>query len=122
VEALVALVILALSVAAALEASSVTLRTQKAAERQLEAVALADAKMNELATLGPQELETYATPQGGTVELETRLYRWVAAARPDERDVGIWWARVRIEWTDGEFDLESAFYRPPRRGALGAWR
>jgi len=118
VEALVALAILGLGVTAALELSARTLRTQAAAERHLEAVTLAEAKMNELAILPSTSLEQYAGIESGNVGLGGRSYSWQAVVRREPGTTTLWRAAVRIEWEDGDFDLETVLYHPDRRRRL----
>lgn len=113
VEALVSLAILGMAVVTALEVTARTLGTQASAERHLEAVALADAKLNELALLPSDSLALYADVRSGEVELESRDYRWRAIVRRDANDAALWAAAVRIEWSGGAFDLETVLYRRP---------
>lgn len=120
VEALVALAVLGVTLVGALEVTSRTLRVQAAAERHLEAVALANAKLNQLATLPVDSLASYQTRRTGNVRLGGHRYAWQALARRDSSDFALWEAAVRVEWGEGEFTAETAFYRrePDRlRGA-----
>ncbi len=119
VETLIAVSILGIGIAAALEMSARTLRTQAAAERHLEGVALAEAKMNELATLPPDALLGYAETQSGELELNRRSYRWQARVQRDIASPALWNAAVRIEWRGGDYDLKTTLFRPGRIRSLG---
>lgn len=114
VEALVALAILSLAVVAALETASRTLGTQAAAARHLEAVALADARLNALAALPADQLAGRVGSEAGTVELDSRSYSWRSRLRRGEAAPELWTAAVRVSWEGGEFDLETTLYRPTR--------
>lgn len=116
VEALVALLVLGLAVTAAVEASALTMRTQVAAERHLEAVALADAKLNELAALPTAALASLTQPSSGELVLPPHRYAWRAAVRRDTASPTLWHAAVSVEWAGGTFDLETVLYRRPRAG------
>ena len=119
VEALVSLTILGLAVVTVLEVTARTVGTQASAERHLEAVALAEAKLNELALLSIDSLKRYAEARSGALSLRSRSYRWSALVRRDAEEAALWEAAVRIEWAGGEFDLETVFYRRERLRASG---
>lgn len=107
------LAILGMAVVAALEVTARTLGTQASAERHLEAVALADAKLNELTLLPSDSLALYADTRSGEISLESRRYRWKAIVRRDPGEAALWAAAVRVEWSGGEFDAETVIYRRP---------
>lgn len=121
-EVLVALAILGTTLVAALEVTGVTLRTQAAASRHIEAVALAEAKMNELVLLSSDSLEWYTVARSGTTALPPRQYEWSALVRQDAETPRLWHAAVAIDWPDGRFDLETVFYRRERTRSLNQAR
>lgn len=113
VEAMVALAILGLAVVASLEISALTLQTQTAARRHLEAVSLADSRLNELAVLSADSLEVYAAGRSGEIVLDQRRYEWRAMVQPQQTR-GLWRAAVVVQWDDGELAVETMFYRRGR--------
>ena len=113
VEALVALTILGLAVVLALEVAAQTLRAQATAEQHLEAALLAEARLNELTLLPADSLDGYGEPRVGTVSL-SRPYRWRALVLPVPDTDDLWRAAVRVEWGDGDLDVETMFFRRGR--------
>lgn len=118
VEALVAMAILSLTVVAALETAARTIGTQAAAARHLEAVALADGKMNALAALPADQLPGHKGSEAGTTQLGSRSYLWRSDLRRSETGTGLWIAEVHVSWDGGEFGLETLLYRPTRADRL----
>lgn len=118
VEALVALAILALAVTAVLETSGRTLRTQAMAEAHVEGVALAEWKMNELATLSADSLARRSALEFGEVALDARRYRWETTIVPDPDSRDLWHASVSVEWNGGRYDLATVFFRRAQHWAL----
>ncbi|MDH3291127.1 MAG: prepilin-type N-terminal cleavage/methylation domain-containing protein [Gemmatimonadota bacterium] len=110
IEALVSLFIVSLAIVAMVQASARTLRTQASAERHLEAVALAESRLDAIALLPEDSLEGYADARSGEISLGLRRYVWRALVRK-EQDTRLWRAAVSIEWEEGDFDLETVFYR-----------
>jgi len=112
VEALVALLIVGLAIAAAVEAVRLVLHTQVNALRQREAVAVAEWKLNELATLDRDSLATLAAGHSGDVDLDTR-YQWRAMVVPEPGSRVLWRAAVVVDWRDGDLALETLLWRAP---------
>jgi len=113
-EVLVAIVILGTAIAATIEASSLTLRTQAAALRQREATAVAEWKMEELATLGPDSLEVLGAGASGEVALAT-LYRWSVRTAREPGAAVLWRVAVLVEWPGGHVALETLLRRDVAR-------
>jgi type II secretion system protein I len=110
IEALVSLFIVSLAIVAMVQASARTLRTQASAERHLEAVALAEWRLDAIAVLPDDSLEWYADVRSGQISLGLRRYVWHAIVR-QQQDTRLWRAEVSIEWEEGDFDLETVFFR-----------
>jgi prepilin-type N-terminal cleavage/methylation domain-containing protein len=111
IEALVALTILGLLVVGSLEAFGAGLRAQRVADRHLEAVTLASARLHELAALPldsllrqPELRERPFAPPFGT-------YRWSATIRRLPGSSSLWAARVVVSWPEGQESLETVLYR-----------
>jgi len=112
VEALVALLIVGLAIAAAIEAVQLVLHAQAGVLRQREAAAVAEWKLNELATLDRDSLATLAAGRSGEVNLHTR-YQWRAMAVPEPGSRVLWRAAVVVDWGDGDLALETLLWRAP---------
>lgn len=110
-ETMVALVILGVALLAVFEAASQALRAQGVAEHQVEAVSLAEYKMNTLVAFPLDSLRSYSNTRSGWTALGSHRYMWSAVARQVPKRPQLWRAAVVIEWEDGEFDLETTFYR-----------
>ena len=110
-EAVVALAILGVVLVAALEAAGQALRTQAVAQRHVEAVGLAESKMNALVASPLDSLGWYSTTRSGRNALASNSYTWRVITRQDPEAPQLWEAAVLIEWDGGEFDLETTFYR-----------
>lgn len=114
VEALVSLAVLGMAVVVVLEVSSTTLRTQSVAQRHLEAIALADARLNEIAVLSADSLERYIPGLSGEIALSPVRYTWHASVRRESPNADLWRAAVVVAWSDGDVAVETLFYRPGR--------
>ena len=112
IEALVALAVLGIAIVTALEASSQILRSQAAALREREAVALAEAKLNELAAAPPDSLPAWLPARSGRITLAGRDYLWRTRLGREPGTRALWRAAIRVEWQSGEYDLETLFRRP----------
>jgi Tfp pilus assembly protein PilV len=110
VEAVVSLFIASLAIVVMVQASARTLRSQAAAERHVEAVAVADARLDAILLLPEDSLEEYADGRSGEVLLGRRGYVWRATVLR-EGDTRLWRANVSVEWGDGDFGVETVFFR-----------
>ncbi|HEV2146393.1 MAG TPA: prepilin-type N-terminal cleavage/methylation domain-containing protein [Longimicrobiaceae bacterium] len=114
-EALVALAILGLALVPLLGVFSAGLGTHGRVEESLEAVALAEARMNELALVPPDSVARYLEPKNGTFPAPFERYRWRVLMRPLPDAPALLRAAVLVEWTGGEYALETVFYHPELR-------
>lgn len=119
-EALVALAVVGVAVVGATEAASRTLRTQAEVSGHAQAVALADAALDEATLLDRDSLERRSGPDVETVRLEDDVYRIVTRSRPLEDGGRLWRLVARVSWTDGSLRLATTVYRPDRSPVTGA--
>jgi len=113
-EALVALLLLGLVALTCLRVFGVVLRGQARTREHLEAVALAERRMAELALLPPDSIAAYGEPRGDAFASPFERYRWRALLRRVDGAPALVQAAVLVEWPRGEYSLETAFYRPER--------
>ena len=111
-EALVALVILGLALVPLLASVTEGVRAQGRVRAAHEAVALAEARMNELAMLPVDSLAAYASPRDGGFPAPFGGYRWRAVLRPDTASPALVAGAVLVAWEDGSYALETVFHRP----------
>lgn len=121
-EALVALMVVGLAVAGALEAASRALAGQDDASRHAEATALAEARLNEIAVLPRDSLDGLEAEGWRTRDLSGRTYRQRSAVRPAEGGAHLWHVTTVVAWADGSVELATVFHRPPRDPAGGRLR
>ncbi|HEX7088499.1 MAG TPA: hypothetical protein VF192_00090 [Longimicrobiales bacterium] len=112
-EALVALLLLGLVALTCLRTLGVMLRGQAMTREHLEAVALAERRMAELALLPPDSIVAYGEPRSDVFP-PFGHYRWRALMRGVEGSPALVRAAVLVEWPRGEYSLETTFYRPER--------
>lgn len=117
-EVIVAIVVLGVAVAATNHSVGLGLRAQGAVRGHLEAVALAETRMNELILLPRDSLPGYRVPREGGFAPPHEEFRWQALVRPDSASPRLVRAAVRVEWPGGSYSLETAVYRPDRLPAL----
>ena len=115
-EALIALLIVGLAVVATVEAFGGGLRAEREVSRHLEAVALAEARINELALLAPDSLALYAVPREGVFPAPFGQYRWRAVVREEVGSPALLRAAVMVAWGASSYELETVFYKRGRRG------
>jgi hypothetical protein len=94
------------------------LRGQAMIREHLEAVALAERRMAELALLPPDSIAAYGEPHSGVFPPPFDQYRWRALMRGVEGSPALVQAAVLVEWPRGEYSLETTFYRPARGPAM----
>ena len=117
-EALVALLLVGFVALTCLRALQVMLRGQAMTREHLEAVALAERRMAELALLPPDSIAAYGEPRGDVFPAPFQQYRWRALMRGVEGSPALVRAAVLVEWPRGEYSLETTFYRPARGSAV----
>ena len=114
-ESLVALVVIGLAAAVAMEALAGALRGEGQVGRHLEAVALAEAAMDELALVPRDSLRSWAESRTLSHPRPFDRYRARARLREVPGSASLVEAGVTVEWRGGEYSLATVFYRP-RRG------
>ena len=111
-EALVALVVVGLAATATLEAFGAGLRGEREGGRQLEAVALAEARLEALALVPRDSLRAWAEPRVEHHPRPLDRYRSRATLRALPDAPALVEARVTIEWRGGGYSLATRFHRP----------
>jgi prepilin-type N-terminal cleavage/methylation domain-containing protein len=118
IEALVALVLTASVMVASVEAFAAGLRAQAIASQRLEAVALADARLSELAVLRVDSLDGLGTAQDGRFAPPFQNYRWRSAVSRFVHAPALRQVTVVVEWEQGSYLLHTTLYRPDPHAAL----
>jgi type II secretory pathway pseudopilin PulG len=111
-EALIALVIIGFAVVSTVEALGGGLRAESQVSRNLEAVALAETRINELGLVGRDSLAYYAAGRDGVFAPPFDSYRWRAAMEPVSGSQTLVRADVTVSWQGGSYSLETLFHRP----------
>lgn len=112
VEALVALLIVGAALVPLLGALTAGLRAQGRVAAALEGVALAEARMAELALLPVDSLAAYHAPRTGAFPPPLAGHRWSAVVRGDTASPALVRGAVLVEWPGGSYSLETVFHRP----------
>jgi hypothetical protein len=110
-EALIALVIIGFAVVTTVEALGGGLRAEAQVSHHLEAVTLAESRMNELGVLARDSLREYRGGRDGVFAAPFEKYRWRATLEPVTGTRSLLRATVTVDWTGGTYSLESTFYR-----------
>jgi prepilin-type N-terminal cleavage/methylation domain-containing protein len=111
-ESLVALLILGVALTPLLGAVTDGVRKQGRLREMHESVALAEAKMEELAMVPADSIALYVRPRGGWFAAPFGGYRWRALLRPDPESPALVRGAVLVEWRGGSYSLETIFHRP----------
>lgn len=122
VEALVALLVVALAVTGATKAGSLALRVQADGLRRAEAATLADARLQELSLLGPDSLDARASVTREEILLGSHRFRRRSTVLPSPAAEGLWRAVVEVGWEAGSVRLATLLYRPRRDPVQGGAR
>jgi prepilin-type N-terminal cleavage/methylation domain-containing protein len=110
-EALVALMILAMAVTAALGAFGAGLRTAGSVHSHANGVRLAEARLSELALLSPDSLVYYADDRAGPFGEPMSGFGWHARVTRVVGTEGLLRAVVTVTWADGEYRLATEYFR-----------
>lgn len=110
-EAVVALAIVGLALVPLMGSIGTGVREQAKLRGHLDAVALAESRMSELALLPPDSIPAYEQPRGGWFPEPFGDYRWSAVLRRDRRSAALVRGAVVVRWKDGEYSLETVFHR-----------
>ena len=121
-ETLAALTIVGIALVVLTGAFGEGLRAQAQVGRHVEAVALAEARMSELAALPSDSLPRSALERRGAFQPPFERYQWHARLERDARRPRLVRATVTVRWGRGEYVLASELYRRELAPELGAWR
>ena len=111
-EAVVALLVLGVALVPLVNSLTEGLRAEKSLGAHLEAVSLAESRMNELALLPVDSVAGYLRPREGLFPSPYAGYRWRALMRPLPESPALVQAAVLVRWDGGEYSLETTFHRP----------
>jgi len=114
VEAAVALLLLGVALVPLLHSVTAGVRSEGDLAASLNAVPLAESRMEELSLLPPDSVDFYLTTRSGTFAAPFAGYRWSALLRPVAGSPALVQAAVRVEWAGGGYSLETFFHRPER--------
>jgi len=112
VECVVALLIVALALVPLLAAARQSLQGQAKVGPAREAVALAEARMEELALLPADSLAAYLSPRAGRFPAPYAAWRWSALMRGEPQSPALVRAAVIVDGPGGSYSLETTFNRP----------
>ena len=76
------------------------------------AVALAEARMEELSLLPPDSLAAYLAPREGRFAAPYQGWTWHALLRGEAASPALVRASVIVDWPGGSYSLETTFHRP----------
>ena len=111
-ETVVALLILGLSLTPLLGSVMAGVREAGTLRATHEAVALAEARMAELALVPTDSIAFYRVPRSGWFPPPFGDYRWRALLRADPASPALVRGAVLVEWKRGSYSLETVFHRP----------
>lgn len=117
-ESMVALLILGVALVPLSGALADGLAVRQRVDGQLEAVALAEARMNELALLPPDSVAAWLRPREGGHPAPLEGYRWRALLRPLPESPALYQAAVLVRWPGGSYALETVLRIPPDAEAI----
>ena len=119
-EAVVALAIVGVTAVSALSAVGGEMRTADRSRRALEVEALATSRLDFLALMSDQQLQNLPDSVAkGTFDKPLDSYTWITSATPLATQAGIYDVRIRVNWKDGSYGLQSYIYRRPPLAAAG---
>jgi type II secretion system protein I len=110
-EAMLALVIVGVALVPLMRSMGMGVREQGKLRGHLDAVALAESRMSDLALVPPDSIAAYARTRQGAFPEPFQGYRWSAVLRQDERSAALVRGAVVVRWKDGEYSLETVFHR-----------
>jgi type II secretory pathway pseudopilin PulG len=118
-EAVVALMIIALVGAAAVSVAGVELRTTDRASRLLEASALAEDRLAAMRFLDHDGLSRLPDSlEAGKFPSPFDAYRWTAHANEVRDENALFDVSVQVEWPGGAYRLDTRMYRPVPHGRV----
>lgn len=111
-ETMVALLIVGVALTPLLGAVTDGVRHQGRLREMHEGVALAEAKLEELAIVPADSIPLYVRPRSGWFPAPFGGYRWRALLRPHAESPALVRGAVLVEWRGGSYSLETIFHRP----------
>ncbi|HEX6745866.1 MAG TPA: type II secretion system protein [Longimicrobium sp.] len=111
IEAVVALLIVALALVPLLGAARQALRSEARVGPAREAVALAEMRMEELSLLPVDSLAAYLSPRAERFPAPYGRFIWHALLRGETESPALVRAAVVVDWTGGSYSLETTFHR-----------
>lgn len=112
VEAAIALLLLGVALVPLLQSVTAGVRSEGDLAATLNAVPLAESRMEELSLLAADSLSFYFNTRRGTFAPPFGRYRWSALLRPAAGSPALVQAAVRVEWEGGGYSLETFLHRP----------
>lgn len=117
IEALVAMVVMSLAIVTMAAATSHAMRAEAASLDHLLAATLADARMNEIASLPLAGLRQFADPRSGRFGDGNERFTWTASVVRTPDSTHLFRALVRVTWSGGSVEVASVLHREPRLGS-----
>ena len=122
-EAVAAVAIVGITSVSALSAVGAEMKTAERARRALEAEALATSRLDFLALMTDQQLQNLPDSVAkGTFDAPLDKYKWVETASPLSTQAGMYDVRIKVEWKEGEYAIETYIYRRPIQQAARGGR
>lgn len=109
---MVALLIVAVALVPLLASARQALTADARVGPAREAVALAEARMEDLALLPADSLAVYLSPRAGRFAAPYAAWRWSALLRGEPQSPALIRAAVIVDGPGGSFSLETTFNRP----------
>jgi prepilin-type N-terminal cleavage/methylation domain-containing protein len=111
VEAVVALLIVAVALVPLLASARLALDGGARSAPAREAVALAEARMEEMSLLPVDSIVAYLSPREGRFAAPYAAWRWRALMRGEPRSPALVRAAVTVDGPGGSYSIETTFHR-----------
>jgi prepilin-type N-terminal cleavage/methylation domain-containing protein len=111
IEAVVALLVVAVALVPLLGAARQALKGEAKVGPAREAVALAEARMEELSLLPADSLAAYLAPREGRFPAPYERWSWHALMRTEPQSPALIRAAVVVDWPGGTYSIETTFHR-----------
>lgn len=111
-EALVALLILGAALVPLARSLTAGLTAEDRLRGHLQAVSLAEARLNQLSLLPVDSVAAYLQRREGAFAPPFQGYRWRALLRPMPESPALVQTAVQVGWAEGQYTLETIFHRP----------
>jgi len=118
-EAVAAVAIVGITSVSALSAVGAEMKTAERARRAMEVEALATSRLDFLALMSDQQLQNLPDSVAkGTFDAPLDAYKWIETASPLSTQAGVYDVRIKVEWKEGAYAIQSYVYRrPPQQTA-----